>query len=293
MIALGAMLASACGPSWPGAVTSAHVRAMPRAATVDILPLDLEVWTEPGYGDNIEALRGTAEMHITNVALDALAHRSYAVGALIDWNGDYPGGTALAHRALLATVGSLARYGTTLPPGELPRPHLPVRLGEITGSEATLYIGGWSYVANHHESTADKVAKGVAIALVVVALVAVIAAVASKSNGGHHASGGGDRGALADAVVSVSRNLAPAVVETAAEIATDAALEAASSHPSWATDPALPHDGDSRMFLEMTLVDNRTGLALWHAHQGFPANASSTEDVERAAKSLLASLPAG
>jgi hypothetical protein len=46
------------------------------------------------------------------------------------------------------------------------------------------------------------------------------------------------------------------------------------------------------LYLEMTLVDNRTGLVLWHAHQDFPANIAKPADIDRAARLLLASLPA-
>jgi len=286
-----AMLGAACGPSWPGGVTTAHLKAMPPASSVDILPLDLELWAEPGYGGNIEAVRGTAEMHILNSAIDALSHRSYAVGAMIDWNGEYPGGTALAHRDLVATIGSLSRYGTNVEGGVLPPPRLPTRLGTATGSEATLYVGGWGYIAAHHESTADKVAKGIAVAFIVVAIVVVVAALVSES-GGHHGGSSGASDGVAGAAVSIAREVGSAVVEVAADTATEALLDAAFTHPQWAADPALPHDGDSKMFLEMTLVDNRTGAALWHAHQSFPADAATVEDVERVARSLLASLPA-
>jgi hypothetical protein len=45
------------------------------------------------------------------------------------------------------------------------------------------------------------------------------------------------------------------------------------------------------MYLEMTLVDNRTGLTLWHAHQAFPAGADHPQDVTRVANMLLATMP--
>jgi len=48
-------------------------------------------------------------------------------------------------------------------------------------------------------------------------------------------------------------------------------------------DTALPPDGgDPKMYLEMTLVDNHTGLTLWHAHQLFPANPERADDMSRA-----------
>ena len=42
----------------------------------------------------------------------------------------------------------------------------------------------------------------------------------------------------------------------------------------------------------MTLVDNRSGQVLWHAHQKFPASAASKDDVNRVVRTMLASLPA-
>jgi hypothetical protein len=45
------------------------------------------------------------------------------------------------------------------------------------------------------------------------------------------------------------------------------------------------------MYLEMTLVDNRTGMPIWHARQAFPAGADRPQDVDRAARVMLASLP--
>jgi hypothetical protein len=263
------VLVVACGgPQWPGSVTTAAVAH--HHGTVDLLPLDLEVWTEAGYNANVEQLRSDAETHITNAALAALTSHAYGIGAVIDWNGDYSGGHAIEHDTLRATIATLARYGSNIP-DTLPSPHLPTTLGAMTGADATLYIGGWSFVANHRESTADKIAEGIAYALVIVAVIAVVAAI-SESGSHHHGA------------AAVSRSIAEPLAETALDVMVDA-------HPSWSTDPDLPHDGDSRMYLEMTLVDNHSGLALWHAHQQFPANATSGEDVERAANALLATLP--
>jgi hypothetical protein len=59
----------------------------------------------------------------------------------------------------------------------------------------------------------------------------------------------------------------------------------------WEHDESLPHEGESQMYVEMTLVDNHTGLALWHAHQLFPASAADAEDTARAARTMLALLP--
>ncbi|HEX8115300.1 MAG TPA: hypothetical protein VF516_46555 [Kofleriaceae bacterium] len=45
------------------------------------------------------------------------------------------------------------------------------------------------------------------------------------------------------------------------------------------------------MYLEATLIDNRTGLVVWHAHQTFPAQLDHADDTERVMRTLLAQLP--
>src|SRR6185436_18117391 len=113
---------------------------------------------------------------------------------------------------------------------------------------------------------------------------------------GGHASHGGGSSATHGAVTasrgvehihhgrSIGSGLADAFGRTAIDIAL--------SSPDWGEDPALPHDGgESQMYLEMTLVDNHTGLALWHAHQIFPASAASAADIARAARTMLNLLP--
>jgi hypothetical protein len=78
------------------------------------------------------------------------------------------------------------------------------------------------------------------------------------------------------------------VVDAFGRVAFDIAL----SNPDWGENPALPHEGGaSQMYLEMTLVDNHTGLALWHAHQAFPASAASAADTVRVARTMMELLP--
>ena len=190
-------LAAGCagGRPWPArpvAVSTAAFATSGEIATIDVLPLDLQLWVEPGVGDDPSGLREGAEVNLMGVALETLARRNYALGATIDWNGNFPGGNALTRDDLQATVGSLAHYGATAAqhPGQLPVPFLPARLGTATGADATLYVGGWSYVASHRESTGDKIAEGIAIGLVVVAVVAIVAIIL----GDHHGHSGGHGG---------------------------------------------------------------------------------------------------
>lgn len=234
-------------------------------------------------------------------------------------------------------MGTLAAYGEAGEPSFAPQ--LPARLGEVTGADATLYVGGWAYLAPRRESTGEKVAKGVVIALAVVAVVAIVAVVASglsskdsKSSGSKSRRGGASfREDREEAIANVRDHRGRATIrdhrdgarggggristagfggsrirdhrtdgrtlvrdsrdprypryrrtETGVDIVIDALAEA----------PAPPPSGQSRLFLQMTLVDNRTGGVLWHAHQTFPANPAQPGDAARAAEILLASLPA-
>ncbi|HEX4419158.1 MAG TPA: hypothetical protein VH165_14700 [Kofleriaceae bacterium] len=360
-------LAAGCsaGRPWPNhpvAITAPELAAQAKITTIDVLPLDLELWAQPNYDIDLTQSRESSETSIMNVALQSLTKRNYAVGAVIDWNGAFDGGDALEPHALLATMQSLARYGamTDEHPGQLPIPYLPARLGSSTGADATLYIGGWGYVARPSESsTGTKVVEGVLIGLLVIGVVVlVLAALGDHGGGGHggggggHSSGGGggghssggsvashggssglhagasghpgaatvgdihgggaggpgnDRGATTTVVVrnsftasrgvehfhsggggNAALHVSRAMVDVFGRTIVDAELE----QPDWGEDPALPHDGsDSQMYLEMTLVDNHTGLALWHAHQVFPANAASAGDTARAARTMLQMLP--
>jgi hypothetical protein len=131
--------------------------------------------------------------------------------------------------------------------------------------------------------------------------IVVIAAIAKGSHGGGggggHGGGGGGGGA-GHIAASAGRGIGHVASHVAARVALrtiDAfgrTAEVIADHPEWASEPGVPHGGDSQMYLEMTLVDNHTGLALWHGHQTFPASAAKAGDVERAARTILASLPA-
>ncbi len=271
-----------------------------RVVSVDVLPLDLELWTAPGYGDNPDRLRSVAETTLENTVLEAIQEKHYEIAAMVDWNGDYDGGHALDKKDLMATVGALAGYGAfaAAHPGTLPVPFLPARLGDASHADATLFVGGWSFVGNAQDSTANSVGRDIAIGLLVVTVVVVLVLAASAlgkhGHGGDHEhhggwSGGGGGGGRAVAPV----RLLGAGARIAADIAVDAFGRSgeAPPPPDWADDSSLPRDGDSQLYLEMTLVDNHTGLTLWHVHQQFPADANVQSEVTHAARVMLASLP--
>src|SRR5262245_7167268 len=88
-----AMLTAGCAgerpwPAYPVSL-STHFAAQGQVNTIDVLPLDLQLWAEPGYNVDLAALRTGAETSVMGVAVDTLAKRNYSVGAMIDWNGDF------------------------------------------------------------------------------------------------------------------------------------------------------------------------------------------------------------
>jgi hypothetical protein len=325
-LAASTTLVAACGPSWPSGVAATAAPHATPIRTVDVLPLDLQVWTHPALVGKEDDIRARAEARILGTAGDALVRRGNAI-TMLDWNGDtIATGTAthaMSRDDLLATVDSLAAYGAQADakPHTLPIPYLPARLGTTTGADATLYVGGWAYVgADDGDGVGTKIAEGILIGVAIIAVVGIIALAASSkskgsshgsshSGGGGHSAGGTGGGIIATGghhgSVSTGRGDYRPVhaghprATSAADVA-DTTLDVVdafghviidASRPDYYATPNFPHDGDSKMYLEMTLVDNHTGLALWHAHQAFPAGADHPEDVTRVARMLLATLP--
>jgi len=331
-----------CGASWPNKAAALSRPEVHQIQTIDVLPIDLEVWTENGYPITPEEIRDAASNDLMVTALDAVQKRSYVIDGLIDWNGAIDGrGEVMPPADVDATIATLARYDTVA--GQyalhLPDPHLPAKLGGVSGADATLYLGGWAYVAAQHESTGEKIAEGVLIGVAVIAVVAIVAIALSGSKshggsshggggGGSHGGGGGGhaapafhdhrtvattdspqfativvhdhrstegagsiirdhRGSEPSGGVRVSESH-PVRIDTAIDIV-DSLDPQRSVHPDWSGD--VPEGGDAQMYVEMTLVDNATGAVVWHAHQKFPANAASKQDVARVARTMLASLP--
>ena len=320
-----AYLATGCagGRPWPAHPTAVASSALSAAgatiATVDVLPLDLQLWAQPEYDVDVDAVRAAAETTVMSAVIAALGARRYAIGATIDWTGAYPGGTALGHDDLLATVGALSHYGAVAAgqPGTLPVPFLPARLGTTTGADATLYVGGWGLLAPPVDDGSDVAGKVMA-GLLIITMVAFVALAIAAVAGDHKSSssdkadkadkgrkgprhGGGDHGGAGGApVVSAGRgaahigrgdhaafHIARGMVDAFGRLALDVAAAS-----DWGADPALPRTGEPALYLEMTLVDNHTGLALWHARQRFPASAESPDEVTRAAATVLSLLPA-
>lgn len=367
-----ALASAGCGGRpWPTTPVSAADPGLASRGflTVDVLPMDVAVWADPGT-ISPDAVRGQVEAQVLNTALDTLSKRSFGIGAVVDWSGNAGPVAVLGQRELQATVSALAGYGAASSADE--QPVLPVQLGQATGADTTLYVGGWAYVGKQHESRTNKVAKGVAIALVaitvVVAVVLIAEALSDDSNdsktGDKKKGGAAVRDDREEAVASVRDHRRGSTTTPAASVRDHRSAGAAANRPlvrdhrgagfgdnardhrstgsgdnvrdhrsagpmvrdhrgaqdspggllvrdhrggseprstvgvdlGYAEDLEIyvrppPEPGESRLYLEMTLVDNKTGRVLWHAHQTFPANATRPGDAERAARVLLASLP--
>ncbi len=299
--------------------------------TIDVMPFDVQLWTYQGNRVSAETLGNHFQAAARAASLNGLIRRGYDVAARMDWQGSYIGPRGEDRQALTAeeldgTAYSLSSYGHAVgrSNGQLIAPYLPYRLGQETGSDATLYVSGWTYVGKKNNSTGKKIVKGVAIGLLIVAAVAIVAVViASKGKAlkgfgkgaGRAAAGAGK--AMGKAVVTVGRGAGrvtggllrgiarsgPKIMRGIMRSGPDMvriadALGRSHTHidlnlgrPDYYKRPRTPKKGRSQTYLEMTLIDNQTGAVLWHAQQRFPANGAKREQVHKAFNRLMASMP--
>lgn len=329
-IAAASLLLAACGPKWPTVRSMADpsfAAGGPGTAvgTVDILPIDMQVWASPESEKSPQELSGALNEMLAGQVTARLAERGYEIGAQMDWDGRYraPDGAmhnAMAEPELGAVAYALSGYGEAqrkVKDGLL-MPYLPARLGQETGSDATLYVGGWAFAGKDKGmSTGAKVALGVfAVAVVAVVVVAAIAGAKDGGGGLGNAVGGAASGVAKVAttgarvavhavkpITRVGMRMTAAMARSGPQMVhmtldvmeamarTGTHVEIYAGRPDYYRSSA-PHKGRSAMLLEMTLIDNRSGRVLWHARQRFPASPGKPPEVEKAVKRLLAPLPA-
>ncbi len=318
---------------WPAVrsiATPEFAQSRSAVRSVDVLPVDVQVWTRRGANESPQAVQDRFDTVARGAINAELAGRGYAVAANLDWNGDYLNGRGapipgMPRNDLLRTTDALSTYGTAVAAskGVLLPPYLPYRLGEVSRADATLYVGGWAYVGqDKHTSTGEKVAKGVLIALLVVAVLVVVIAVARKGKGGSGvgkvaggAAKGAAKGAARAATVAARHggravaNMAKAAGRVTGGVVraigrngtwrmpdsfgrTYTHIDVRAGRPDYYREETTPKRGRSQMMLELTMVDNRTGRVLWHVRQLLPANASRAEQVQKAMKRMLSALPA-
>jgi hypothetical protein len=331
MLAMLNLLGTGCaGPDWPRVRSQADHGFLSRhvdVRTIDILPTDMEVWSHPGERYALPELAEDLDAVVSGAATATLARRGYQIMAHMDWGGMYvaPDGSlrqGMPVEQVESTIYALSGYAHAVAQAErgLLVPYLPHRLGMHTGSDATLYIGGWAYVGEDPtETTGKKVAQGVAIGILVVALVVVVVLLLEKGGGGGggkaaSAAGRASTGmgrAVSHVAVTAGRSMGRAVVplmrgaaRASAQLArgmlhaadafgrSNTHIHIYAGRPSYYEHAHTPKRGPSRMHVEMTLVDNRTGLVLWHAQDTFPAHPPRNQDVHKVFEHMLAGLPA-
>jgi hypothetical protein len=331
ILLVGALISSstaACGGAvWPrvnGLADPEFLHHQRAVDTVDLMPVDLQVWTMPGHARDPFDIAGQLSPYVSGMVTTELARRGYEVVAQIDREGRYVGHDGRAQTAMTAddlarTSYALSSYGRAQSRVQrgLLVPYLPARLGAATGSQATLYIGGWAFAGKERRSSKAGDVLKVLLVVGIVAVIAVAIIGGSKKGGGGgvgRAAGKVARGAgqVAAGAARVAGRVAVGTVRTAGRIGYammrdpevfDAVVDTAylmaragthvqvySSRPDYYAEG--PRDGRSAMLLEMTLIDNRTGRTLWHARQEFPASPTRPGDVARAVHGIMTTLPA-
>lgn len=319
-----AALACACGPTWPvvqPSMTRAFARGDTPVVDLDVLPLDVTIATYEGNKVPAETIANGFYQVATQTIVAGLHKRGYSVRSLLDWSGasrdavGQPMGMLTPPAHLYSAVGWLKDYGhkQSLAKGHN-APPLPVVLGITTGSDATLYVGGYAFSGYDEEGIdADDVAKGILIAAAAIVVVVAVAAIFKDAPKGSLGSAAGHAaGAVVKGAASVGRvavHGAGMVARGAGHVA-EAMLDGmahgtiqvewhSTVYPT-APPPPAPYpeverataQTPSQILLDMTLVDNRTRRPLWHARQKFPANPALADDVAEAIRSMLETLPA-
>jgi hypothetical protein len=306
-LAASVVLATGCGRAWPTVNAVADAEFLGGGGgvrSVDVLPLDVGVGAARDGREPPDLIWERFELLAEGELASELARRGYHVRAFIGRDGSIRGhgAPAMDPRALEATQASLAAYGAAQAraDGVLLTPFLPARLGEATGADATLYVGGWAYSGHDpRRVNAGDVFKVVLVAAFIVVVVAVLV-IASKGKGG----GGGAAGGVARGAAHVGKGTARAVAHVG-RASWHVLRGFANGVDAWgrahthitvysappAGPPPLPETGPSRTQLEMTLVDNRRGVVLWHARQEFAANPARHDHVKKVVRQMLAGLP--
>jgi hypothetical protein len=235
------------------------------------MPINVGVAAYPGSPDPPEQIAMRFDGQMRAGLAQEVARHGYQLTS--------DAGDALFTREeLVGTAQAFAEYGREQGTARaLLSPNLPARLGR-GGADATLFVGGFAYAGEDGGVSAGEVAKWVFIGIFIVVVVVVVAVIAKRSGGG----GGGGGGK--PSVASVARTT-PVVV---------APRGFGSGGVDLAFPLMLPEDGQdapSRMWLQITLVDNRTGETLWHTQADFAASPANDDNVKEAVTRLLMTLP--
>lgn len=120
--------------------------------TVDVLPVDVEVFSDPADGDRWASLPATTASVIGRLVAARLDEAGYTIASEQGWEGGQADGREPRSSAELQAISDgLAGYAgdgrgaSTRPRSlELPRP-----LATTSTADASLYVGGWIWTGPH------------------------------------------------------------------------------------------------------------------------------------------------
>jgi hypothetical protein len=258
-IALVTISCYGCASSLPPAqvaMSDEYAAGQVRAQRVLLLPADVAVtvFGENGQPAPQQIMQGASQYAgaiLQDTARQALARRGYQIAAELQWDGMamFPDGRNV--QAL--TAEEMAEVATALADNQMPRIELLGKAQTATGTDAAFQLSA----AGQHvpgDSTGEKVAKGVAIALFFVVIVAALV-IASKSGKGASPPSGALR---AGGVAHVVRPAAAAVIRPAI----------LPIPPIFYAPPPPPeHENESGMGVSMRMFDLRSPQVLWSADE--------------------------
>ncbi len=231
--------------------------------TVDLLPIESRLTVYPEHrlagGDPGTVLRAA----VTSALPPVLAKRRYRLATAIDRRGRYSVRQAMSAPEVTATQIALLRNAQAQrsSPRRLLEPALPHRLGEVTGSSATLFVAAYG-IAGDDATNLDDVLAGLALVSVVAGTAGAVGSLAK-----------GDTEAAAESAAAVVD--ASAVLE---EVAYRQQFRAPRSH----------------LRLVLTMIDNASGRVMWHADRLFPhVDPTNPAQVRKAVEKSLRRLPRG
>ena len=259
--ALGACVSSGQQVELAGVAPARQGVRSTSPATVDLLPIESHLAVYPEHplagGDPGLALRSA----VTSALPAALGAHRYRLASVIDRRGRYAVRQAMSAPEVSATQVAFLRHAQAQrgSPRHLLSPTLPHRLGQATGSRATLFVAAWG-IAGDDATNMDDVLAGLALVSVVAGTAGAVGALAK---------GDTDEAAENAAVVDDAS-------ATLDEVAYRQQFRAPRSH----------------LRLVLTMIDNSSGQVIWHSDRVYsgvdPANPAK---VRRAVEKSLRRLP--
>lgn len=269
----GVAMIMACVSSGPQVELRGVVpkRQRDRVATVDLMPIDSRIVAYDGHPLGGGGVTAAFHANLAASVAPALEKQRYRLAAAIDRTGHYSIGQvreAMPPEQLEATVVAFLQhaddqvFSRTLLPAALPH-----RLGERTGSQATLFVGGYGIAGDDSESI-DSLIGGLAVMSLALGAVGIVGTLAVQPNGQQ------------------------AALEDTAELA--ASMGDAADALAEIEERNRYRPPRSALRLIVTLVDNATGAVIWHADRTFDGfDPTDPEDVQWALRVALRRAPRG